>query len=347
MPKIPTGKPPFFIIGVPRSGTTLLSVMLGNHPDVYIDGDSVGRPLARLYRRYLRGDCTGDGVSRSAFLRQLMARSYKGRLQRLTEDVDWDADSESIQQYFYRVVHAFAERQGKKMWGDKTPELNFELEEITQLFPEAKFIHLLRDPRPNALSLSGRQLYPLPLAAAYWREINSLACAQRDLLGAERFMMLRYEDLLDRPVESMKKVCSFLELDFVEDVVDPGKNASTLSADAYVAPQLDKNRLEAWKRQMSEAQIKTVEGIVADLMLHFDYKPLLLNSAKPLSPFRIFLLRRKLMRKMLFAAERFQMVDRKWKARKIPFLRRLKNFFWGSAKQIFSKDFLRIFGYRD
>ena len=347
MPKTSTGRPPFFIIGVPRSGTTLLSVMLGNHPEVYVGGDSVGMPLARLYRRYLRGKCASNANEAAAFLQKLLARSYKGRLQRLTEGVVWDAGSESLQEYFSRAVCAFVEKRGKKMWGDKTPELNFQLEKIIQLFPDAKFIHLLRDPRPNAWSLHKRQLYPLPLAAQYWREINSMACAQRNLLGPDRFMVLRYEDLLQNPRDSMEKVCSFLKLPFVEEMLDPGKNASTLSANAYVKPNLDVTRLDAWKEKMSSSQIRKVECIVADLMLELGYTPEYIREAKPLSPLRIFLLRRKLMRKMLFTGKRFQMVDRKWSVQKIPFSRRLKNFFFGSLKQIFSEDFLRVFGYKD
>jgi len=347
MPKTSTGKPPFFIIGVPRSGTTLLSVMLSNHPEVYVDGDSVGMPLARLYRRYLRGNCASNADEAGAFLQKLLARSYKGRLQRLTEGVLWDAGSESLQEFFFRAVCAFAERQGKKMWGDKTPELNFYLQEIIQLFPDAKFIHLLRDPRPNAWSLHQRQLYPLPLAAQYWREINGMACAQRNLLGADRFLILKYEDLLQYPRESMEEVCSFLGLPFVEEVLDPGKNISTLSADAYVKPKLDATRLEAWKEKMTTSQIREVERIVADLMLELNYTPEYIREASPLSPLRIFLLRRRLMRKMLFTGKRFQMVGRKWAMQKIPFSRRLKNFFFGSLKQVFSKDFLRVFGYKD
>ncbi len=321
--------------------------MLSNHPEVYISGDSVGIPLARLCRRYLSNACKQTTGEQNAFLEHLLARSYKKRLLYLTEGAGPKAASETLQQYFLRAVQLFAERQGKKMWGDKTPELNFHIGEILQLFPHAKFIHLVRDPRPNARSLHKRQLYPLSLAAQHWYDINSLACAQRDLLGSERFMLLKYEDLVERPEESMQAVCSFLGLAFAEDVLDPGKNRSTRVADAYVAPVLSKERLISWREEMDEQEIKKVEKVAAGLMRDFGYEPLLVREGKPLSPFRIFLLRRKLMRKMLFTRKRFQMKNRKWTLEAIPLSRRLRNFLFGSLKQVFSGEFLRIFGYKD
>ncbi|MCB0682243.1 MAG: sulfotransferase, partial [Saprospiraceae bacterium] len=142
-------KAPFFIVGVPRSGTTLLSVLLSNHPQVYIDGESVGISIAENMEKYKRLFAYRPGRGQRAVLTQVIRDSYKQRLEKLLdyEQLDQYAD---LRDFFHRSVNRRAEEHGKLLWGDKTPELIFDLPQLLQVFPDARFLHVVRDARSNA-----------------------------------------------------------------------------------------------------------------------------------------------------------------------------------------------------
>ncbi len=340
---------PFFIVGLPRSGTTLLSVMLGNHPEVYLSGNSVGMALARAYRRFLYRMQERKGSLEEIF-QLVLEDSYQKRLLPLFGHEPWLSEQEVLSSFLERSVLAFAERQGKRLWGDKTPELNFHLAEIDQLMPSAKFIHLVRDPRSNALSLHRRQHYDLVLAAQYWRELNTLAQAQQHLYGRDRFLPVRYEDLLLNSESVMRRVCAFLHLDFHPAVLQPGEQLSEQEGRAYVKPSLQKHKVDSWKAALSEKQLFRIEQIVGSSMLAFGYEPVcwsLFRKEKPLSPRAKFWYKERLMWRMLFKGHREQMINRQLIRKHIPLFVRIKNFVFAHAKAFFSEDFLRLFGYRD
>ncbi len=343
------GRAPFFIIGLPRSGTTLLSVMLANHPEVCLGASSVGMALVRAYRRFLHRLQRGKKSPEEVF-RSVLQESYKKRLLPLFGGEKWLADRELFPDFLERQLRVFAERQGKSLWGDKTPDLNFHLAEIDQMLPSARFIHLVRDPRSNALSLHRRQHYDLALAAQRWREINGLAEAQAVLYGGDRFLSVKYEDLLLDTERVMRRVCAFLGLAFDESVLKPGKEEEFLAGKAYVKAELQKEKVFSWKEHLSRREVLKIERIVGRFMLKAGYKPLCWRpdqGEKPLSAWQLFWLKERLMWRMLFRGRREQMIDRRLVLRYVPFSMRIRNFVFGHAKAVFSDGFLRLFGYRD
>ncbi|MBR9921791.1 MAG: sulfotransferase [Bacteroidetes bacterium] len=336
---------PFFIIGTPRSGTTLLSVLLGNHPAIYIDGDSVGLSLVRDFRRMKSAWQNKPLQDKKALWSRICKSSYKQRLDRIFDAEKLEAYPH-FQQYLTGSLQAFAERHNKKIWGDKTPELIHHLPEILELFPEARFIQMVRDSRPNVSSLVKRQYYPLSLATQYWKDINGLGLYYRNLMPENRFRILKYEDLLTQPEESIKEICAFLKIPFEAEILDLDRSEATGSKDSYVQSSIRADKLEAWRKTLGEKDIRKIESICADTMEALDYpRDIFKDSAKArsLSAWKQFWLRQQLIFRMLFKGRREVMIDRKLIRQKISLKVRLKNFLFATVKQFFSEDFIRAF----
>ena len=132
-----------------------------------------------------------------------------------------------------------ARGEGKTRWGDKTPYYVTHLPKLLEWFPDAQFIHLIRDGRDVALSLFGRQhdfyVYNTYFAAEYWESYVEKGHALGKQLPANQYMELRYVDLLSHPKDNMRRICDFLgepytsELFDVVSVDDPGKPPSYMN----------------------------------------------------------------------------------------------------------------------
>jgi Sulfotransferase family len=147
------GGPPVFVVGCPRSGTTLLRLMLDAHPDLSIPPESHFIPLVwRVRDRYeTSGGFDGEKMARDVF-RGIRFRDWSLPESEVLDELGRVAPSDlagSIACFFC----AYAGRNGKERWGDKTPGYSMELPLLASLFPDARFVHLIRDGRDVALSL--------------------------------------------------------------------------------------------------------------------------------------------------------------------------------------------------
>ena len=337
--------PPFFIIGAPRSGTTLLSVLLANHPEVYIDGDSVGLSLAENIERYKVRLAMDLSRPRKEVFQEVIAGSYKNRLARIF-DVHQLDQFPDVRSYAAHSIEQFAAKHGKKIWGDKTPELIFKVPELLQWFPDARFIHVVRDGHANSVSLHKRQYMDLRLATQYWKDCNAYGLALEHILGNAQYLLVKYEDVLSQPTQTLETVCQFLGIPYEASMLALDQSADTSSENSYVGKQLDASKVHQWKKQLNTQQIQTVERIAGDLLHHFGYEHETMpdpKQAQSLSYGKRYWIRQGDMWKLIFRAERVQMIDRKLNKVRLPISRRIKNFFQGTIRHTFSHHVIRIF----
>ncbi len=215
---------PFFIIGSPRSGTTLLRLMLTSNPDLVVPPECGF--IAWLYPHFFGWKGANEtnirdfavavfgskkfetwGLGREEIEQALMARRPR-----------WYADACSA------VYERFAEKNLKPQarWGDKN---NYYLKHITRLskiFVEARFVHIVRDGRDVACSyrdvmaLGSKSPYrpTLPMQigdiARQWSEDLREIRAQLSLLNDCVFFELRYEDLVSNPSVELERLCEWL-----------------------------------------------------------------------------------------------------------------------------------------
>lgn len=255
-----SSNPPLFVIGCPRSGTTLLTLMLSAHSRIAIPPET--RFLLSVFRRRRSfGDLTDRGNRRRLARTLVRPKGTKFRHlgldpERVKKDVV--AGPPTIGSALGAVYRAYAVEQGKPRWGDKRPTYFRNVDLLRELFPDAVFVHLVRDGRDCVASLKGMRWWRQGTvdAAAMW--VHSVDCARRAerRLPADSFHQLRYEDLVADPRAELERLCSFLGEDFEEAMLTPSAQAERL-------PQRQR---EVWHRQTLEAVTPSRTGRYAEVL---------------------------------------------------------------------------------
>ena len=275
--------PYVFGVGCPRSGTTLLQRMLNNHPDLAVCNDSTF--IVSVLRRSWNGqqpELTTDLVDR--------VRNYK-RIHRmhLADEVIL-ASAEGAQTYseFVTAVYsAYAEANGKKFAGEKTPDFVLSLPMLDSLFPWARSIHIIRDGRDVALStLDWANEGKGPGRVALWKEEPVAVCAlwwkrrvetgRRDgaSIGPARYHEVSYENLSADPEPLLHRMTDFLDLPYAPEMAQyhlgKEKRGTKLSAkSAWLPPTTG---LRDWRVQMQPRDVELFEALAGDLLSDLGYE---------------------------------------------------------------------------
>lgn len=203
----------FFIVGTGRCGTTLLQAMVMSHPRIAIP------PETRFFLAYDPALTVGDPVPPGRVDEYVRSCVEQWRLADLEigeaelRGIVRDAGG-SARGIFLGILARWAARQGKPRAGEKTPNHFKCVDRIAAVFPEARFIHLYRDPRDVALSMRERGWAPGPAEvgryARTWARAMRRHLAYERTLGPTRYLALRYEDLAAEPERELRRVCDFL-----------------------------------------------------------------------------------------------------------------------------------------
>jgi sulfotransferase family protein len=262
------------VLGVGRSGTTLLRVMLDRSSELAIPYESFFvLPLAHRHGRRPRLDAFLDDVGRFPQLREWGATPDDVRT-RLREGM---TTGEAIAAVF--DVHA--ELRGKARWGDKTPLYMQHLPLLERLFPDAVWVHLVRDGRDAALSFlglpegfSGRTwAQPRTVAqfAARWRvEIEAARRLGRD--AGNRYLELRYEDLVAEPERELRRVCEHASLPWEPGMLEHvGKSEVARMPEHRNIAQPPTPGLRDWRSQMRPEDALAFEQVAGDVLRSAGY----------------------------------------------------------------------------
>jgi hypothetical protein len=208
---------PVYVAGVERTGTSLMFALLASHPGLAM----TRRTNLWTYFYDQFGDLASDANLDTCL--NLM-RSYK-RLVAL--DLDFDEirttfigqPDRSYARLFAAIEGQYAARLGKVRWGDKSLHTERFTAQIIDAFPQARFVHMIRDPRDRYASVISRwkvRKGGAGASAAEWLESAQLATDNHRAFPAN-YLIVRYEDLSARPEDTMRKVCEFIGEDY-----DPG-----------------------------------------------------------------------------------------------------------------------------
>jgi hypothetical protein len=164
-----------------------------------------------------------------------------------------------------------AAAEAKSRWCEKSPNNTEHMLAIAELFPSAKFVHIIRDGRDCAASTHRRQRRTPALTIYRWRQVVADAIANGQLLGT-RYMQLRYEDLTAEPELWMRKICDHVELDFHPQVLSSSMPQSAKSKKRKYATggQIEPNS-EKWRTYFSKRQVRKLESISGELLASLCY----------------------------------------------------------------------------
>ena len=259
-----TPERPFFIVGCPRSGTTLLRLLLHAHsrlavaPENYMISENL--PLA------------GGRVDAAATAWAIVSDYHfvdfgldAGEVREAVERLDRPLFADVL-----RVVYeAYARRLGKQRWGDQTPSYVVHMERILEMFPTGQFVHVIRDARDVALSwrkLEEHRHHSWWRIGNTWRWYVTAGRAAGRRLGPGIYHEVFYEELTREPEASLRRICGFLDEDFEPAMLEfhrqapehiPRRMAETHHR-KLVSPILSRNSGK-WRAQMSRWERLAVE----------------------------------------------------------------------------------------
>jgi hypothetical protein len=265
---------PLLILGVRRSGTTLLRVMLDRNPELAVPDESYFVPqLAHRHGGRPEIETFLDDVRRLTTLREwgISAADVRERVR----------PGMTIGELVGAVYEAYAAKQGKARWGDKTPMYMQHLGLLERLFPSARYVHLVRDGRDAAQSFLSMPAgvvteswhHPRSVAdfACQWRTEVQAACALGRRVGA-RYHEVRYELLVAAPEAELRPICAFAELPFEPSMLDYA-GAVDLSEKPHQQSLAKPPTagLRDWRETMTAADVRAFEEIAGDVLADLGY----------------------------------------------------------------------------
>jgi hypothetical protein len=283
----PSGeRPPApFIVGVMRSGTTLLRLMLDAHPQLTIT------PETKFLEAVV--EATKDGGASADDAIAPMVASTRWADFHLDEDAFRErlrsAEPLDPSTALRTLYDAYAERIGKPRWGDKTPGHAKRMGRIARALPEAHFVHLIRDGRDVAVSRRRRATDPAPVAKHAKRWQARIRSTRRRAQRVDHYLEERYEELVRDPEPVLRRICGFIELDYdpamlnyhehaaerLQEIANPlgGKSGEwRLQAHALAAEPPQPERIGAWRETMSREEIAEFESAAGEMLRELGYE---------------------------------------------------------------------------
>lgn len=283
---LPESGAPVFVVGANRSGTTLLRLVLNAHSRLalpeelaYFNGRLAGVPLDTW---------RAPGLTQDQYRR--FVRSFVRRHAETFAPLDTDAlEAEimdhpevSLRRPYATALAAWARCHGKARWGEKTPGNLFFAATILEMFPDARFVYIARDPRAGVASMLRATMFADDVA------INALNRVRYATEGRGRLeqavppiqrMTLRYEDLVAEPEATVRSLCRFLDepfepsmLRFYTDAEDYMTARAASDFNRSATRPISTARIDEWRRQLSPDDVALVEHICADEMARFGYE---------------------------------------------------------------------------
>lgn len=177
------------------------------------------------------------------------------------------------------LFEASARKHGKSRWGDKTPHYVRHIEWLSRAYPEAQFIHMIRDGRDVARSrVEAGFTSSMRRSAQHWKEEVETGREAGRSLPSTRYRELFYEDLVHDPRPTLQEVCEWVDLEFTEHMLhfDQEGDASVPDEHAHlhenVNNSIDPSRAQAWTRSLASRDVADVEDVAGDLLEDLGYE---------------------------------------------------------------------------
>jgi hypothetical protein len=223
-----------FVVGSPRSGTTLLRNLLHGHPEIALTAYESHFVPAALQRHGLAPDFSRPEAVESFLRRFKRGLLYQKGLERGTfRPTDSELRTAIARDSWAEILRALFDLYCEKemarasFWGDKTPTYVDHIDLIDAALPDARFAHIIRDPRDQALSERAIWGKSLRRSGESWR--RRVTRARASAVAADgRYFELTYEAMVANPEAELRRLCSWLELDFDRAMLDSASGSDEL-----------------------------------------------------------------------------------------------------------------------
>ncbi len=277
---------PIFIVGAPRSGTTLLAATLATHsrlscgpethffrrlsetePDTLLAGETWPGQAADFICSIQHSGFTGHES-------KLLIEKYNLQPEEITAFL---ADkTPTVPNMLASVTEQHMACMGKQRWAEKTPDHLAYVALIRHYFPDAPIIRIIRDPRDMALSLTrvpwGADSFFEALL--FWLRADQIS--QDFFRTDEKSYTLRFEDLLAAPRETVEQLCQFIGETFEEEMLDTSQTGKQVNSrgvpwKAKVSQPFDASRIGVWRQEIDKADNQLAEAVLGDRLAEYGY----------------------------------------------------------------------------
>jgi hypothetical protein len=286
----------FFIVGNSRSGTTMMLRILNNHPDVFVlnelhffeqlwSPDDKKKELSRSQAVDLAAKLLF--IQKEGYTGEMDATKYRFEAEGLVEQME--SKHYFPQNIYSQLMWQVTQQEGKKIPCEKTPQNVFYLKEILELYPHARIINMVRDPRAILLSQKRKWLrrkmgatfitrkeafrlrinyHPFTLSKLW----NAAISAGRKFNDHPAVMTVRFEDILDNPAAIMQDICRHLQIPYHPEMLEIPQASSSNEADSD-EKGIKKERAGNWQKGgLSNEEIAICERTCRENLIYYGYK---------------------------------------------------------------------------
>ena len=250
---------PIFVVGTMRSGSTLFRLILDAHPHIAISeetGFMGGLAAAKQIPNWARG------------------RNWFERLGYTEQEFD-----DRLREFYSGMFQRHARSQGKSRWGEKTPFHSRHIAQMAAVFPDAVFVAIVRHPGAVVTSLVEKFHYDTADAVTYWDSTNKEILRRGLELADDRFALLRYEDLVEHPEETLRELVGFLGEPWSDDLlrhndVQAARGTPRISAgNTRTRDAISTQSAHRWADSMTDATRRLLDDSAGPLARFLGYEP--------------------------------------------------------------------------
>jgi hypothetical protein len=274
-----TSDRPIFVVGCPRSGTTMLSLMIHAHPRLAMPPET--RFLIKTWRKRANFGDLSTPEQRLKLAKACVRTGSKIR------DLGLDPDEmlqkildgpPTIGSAFGIIFREFAQQHGKARWGDKRPAYYQEVDVLLRLFPDAQIVHIVRDGRANVASLKKMPWWPFDSVGSMAAWSMAEYCARRNMrrLPKDVFHLVRYESLVADPKAVLGELCDFLDEEFHEAMLEPSEVRDVVPERKHwhenLKSSVNTDKVESWRKGLEPWELGLMETVLRRKLERYDYE---------------------------------------------------------------------------
>ena len=284
-----------FIVGNSRSGTSMIARILNNHPDIYTfihelhffeeltDSNELFQEISfkkakKIYANLL-------SIIYKGYLSKREPQLYFSEAEKCLKQLDQLTPANIYRHFLFYIT----QKNGKQIPCEQTPRNLFYLKEIFKIFPQAKIINMMRDPRDVLLSQKnkwrlrfiGYKNHPLSESVRAFINYNPFIISKlwnsaikeyEQFKNDSRVINIKFEDLVLRPEKTLKEVCKFLDINMEKSMFDIPVIGSSFQSSVNKRGII-KNTVTRWKKGgLTPSEIYICQKINADLMKKYGYE---------------------------------------------------------------------------
>ncbi len=272
---------PIFIIGTERSGTNLLRLILNSHSNIAIPHPPhIMKNFFKLEPLYgnLDNDANFKRLIRDV-VTMVELHPYPWEIKLDQSLILREAGERNLINIFFAVYNQYLASTGKKRWGCKSTFMIHHAALIRRYYPHAKFLYMVRDGRDVATSAKKSifNRYSVYYTAWLWKKEQQIGIYWLNKLASNEFFLIKYEELLENPKNTLEPLCVFLDELFEENMLnffdtEEAKKSSSISvAWENTSKPIMRNNINKFKAELTENEIDLFEAIAGQELDYFSY----------------------------------------------------------------------------